>query len=118
MERSSINLATPTPSRSEYDVSLLSVPNSRRGSSSNLEAMRRGALPGSTRGVSLYDPSNPRSSMDLRPESSLGGHTPNASGTVRYLETETTTGGGIGSHSGGHQASESVISFNDDHRHR
>ncbi|KIR26471.1 tetraspanin Tsp2 [Cryptococcus deuterogattii LA55] len=118
MERSSINLATPTPCRSEYDVSLLSVPNSRRGSSSNLEAMRRGALPGSTRGVSLYDPSNPRSSMDLRPESSLGGHTPGASGNVRYLETETTTGSGAGNHSGGHQASESVVSFNDDHRHR
>lgn len=103
MERSSINLATPTPCRSEYDVSLLSVPNSRRGSSSNLEAMRRSALPGSTRGVSLYDPSNPRASMDLRPESSFGGRSHSASGN--------------GSYSGGHQANESVASFsNDDHR--
>lgn len=67
--------------------------------------MRRGALPGSTRGVSLYDPSNPRASMDHRPESSFGGNTHIASGS--------------GSHNGSHQADESVASFsNDDHRRR
>ncbi|WVQ83238.1 hypothetical protein IAT38_005377 [Cryptococcus sp. DSM 104549] len=124
MERSSISLALPTgPQSDSYDNSLLSIPNSRRGSSNNLASMRNpGALPGSTRGVSLYDPTNPRASFDHRRDSSVGGSISGGvagSGSGRYYDnTEAATRGTTSAGTTREGATnESVLSFSsDDHR--
>lgn len=70
------------------------------------------ATPGSTRGVSLYDPTNPRASFDNRRDSDASGSIGGGGG--RYFETEATRGSsGLAQGMG----NESVVSFSsDDHR--
>ncbi|ODN79691.1 hypothetical protein L202_03620 [Cryptococcus amylolentus CBS 6039] len=110
MNQSSVNLANP---RSEYDSSLLSVPNSRRGSSSNLEALRRGGnLPGSTRGTSLYDPTNPRASVDYSRGSQFGLSGLASEGATR----DSFSAAGSGQHHGNNSVAS--LSSSDEQRRR
>ncbi|KAK8847417.1 hypothetical protein IAR55_005275 [Kwoniella newhampshirensis] len=125
VNRSSVAL----PLGPEYDNASLSVPTSRPGSISHSASSLAppysnvanprytnsggggsgAATPGSTRGVSLYDPTNPRASFDMARRDS------DASGSVgaRYFETEATRS----NHMGGTMGNESVVSFSsDDHR--
>ncbi|WWC59477.1 uncharacterized protein I303_102033 [Kwoniella dejecticola CBS 10117] len=84
-------------------------------------AMASAASNASTRGVSLYDPNNPRASFDhvrSGSDASLSGSA-TASANGRYFETEATRGMSTYSQSGlGNEVgNESVLSFSsDDHR--
>ncbi|WVN89425.1 uncharacterized protein L203_104648 [Cryptococcus depauperatus CBS 7841] len=124
MENSSYNLVN-----SKDDSSFLSIP-SRSASNANLSNLL--SLPGSTRGISLYDPTNPRASHDLSRASVYGSATDlsqsqsgnglssiaaasgNGSKIEGYLHSDATRG----SSSYGRQANDSVVSFERDDRRR